>query len=115
MANDYERHSEVSIDEEGFHDAAESLNELVKFQFEFSAPKICLQLDTQLRDGSEWQLVTDLSNMEVKLQQHEHDTKIFMKVESLMVKDNSNDERFPYIFHNVPVADRQELVSLYVR
>lgn len=42
MANDYERHSEVSIDEEGFHDAADSLNELVKLQFEFSAPKICL-------------------------------------------------------------------------
>lgn len=38
-----------------------------------------------------------------------------MKVESLMVKDNSNDERFPYIFQNVPVDGQQELVSLKVQ
>ncbi len=79
MQNEYERHSVVNSKDE-FHDAAESFNEIVKLQFEFSAPKICLQLNTTLKDGREWQLVTDLENMNLVFQQHEHDLRVQMKV-----------------------------------
>lgn len=45
--------AEESKDEEDeFHDARENFivdNELIKFQFEFTAPKICLQLNTPKR------------------------------------------------------------------
>lgn len=46
--------AEESKDEEDeFHDARENNfavdNELIKFQFEFTAPKICLQLNTPKR------------------------------------------------------------------
>jgi hypothetical protein len=35
--------------------------------------------------------VTNLTGIAVNLKQLEHDTKIFMNVEALVVKDNSND------------------------
>lgn len=102
MINEYERHNTIILKDE-FHDAVESFNEIVKFQFEFSAPKICLQLSTTLKDGQEWELITYLENMNVVLQQNEHDLRVQMKVQSLMIKDNSNDERFPFIFKNMPL------------
>jgi len=92
----------MSIDEGQFHDASEAINEKILLQFEFSAPKICLQLDTPKIDGSEWSLVTNLSNISVNLNKHEHDMKIYMSVATLTVKDNSNDERYPFIFKNEP-------------
>ena len=43
-----------SVNQEEFHDASEEINnDLIKFQFEFTAPKICLQLNTPAKGTKE--------------------------------------------------------------
>jgi hypothetical protein len=55
-----------------------------------------------------------MQNISMTMARYEHEMQVRMGVEALSIKDNSTDERYPFIFQNVPVEGQKELVSLSV-
>ena len=86
-------------------------------------PKISLILKTRklaLSDkiatgSSEWELRTYLEHISLNMEQTANQLEVNANVNKLEVTDNSNDERFPFIFRNVPVEGQQDLVTFKFR
>lgn len=86
--------------------------DVVGFQFRFDAPCIQLHLITesirrstsaqvnQLAAPDHWRLNTYLEQLSVNFQSSSLDSNLDVKIKSLVVSDNSGDERFPVIFEN---------------
>jgi hypothetical protein len=80
----------------------------VKMAFSFEAPKISLRLITNSKKvGSDtlWCLETQMQGLIVDFQKKYFDHTVNLRVKSLRVTDNSDDERFQCIFENQPSLD----------
>ena len=86
-------------------------------------PKISLILKTRklalsdkiVMGSSEWELRTYLEHISLNMEQTANQLEVNANVNKLEVTDNSNDERFPFIFRNVPVEGQQDLVTFKFR
>lgn len=74
-------------------------------------PKVVLTLNTRKMaiskklksESPEWELNTHLEKIAFKMRQLKGGLTINANVSYLKVTDNSHDERFPFIFQNIPV------------
>ena len=65
--------------------------------------------------SSEWELRTYLDQISLNMEQRANQLEVKANVNKLEVTDNSSDERFPFIFRNVPVEGQQDLVTFKLR
>ena len=85
----------------------------------FTVPKVCLTLKTRKKaftkkiksSSTEWELKTELEQIDFKMHQGDQKLQMDASVSSLKVSDNSGDERFQFIFQNLPVEGQVDLVT----
>jgi hypothetical protein len=56
-----------------------------------------------------------MEKLSVNFQSSAMDSKLDVKIKSLVVSDNSGDERFPVIFENQPSDGQEDLVSINMK
>jgi len=67
------------------------------------------------KEGQEkWHLITEVSGFKINYNQYLLSKEISVRLEKLIVTDNSGDERFPCIFDNTTDGDQKELVDISV-
>ena len=82
-------------------------NDDADFGLTFTVPRICLNLKTPKKlisnkisssDSNEWEIKTVLEQIAFEMEQRSDELSMKANVSQLKVADNTDDERFPFIF-----------------